>query len=243
MSEQEQSDAISIGLVTAKWAEAQKIKTSYTKIIESTNDHAKKVAFEEESFEYELLLYVTDEQTKGRGRFDRKWTAPKPGTSLMSTWSFLMDQTPSPYITSQIGLALYQAAQSTWGFLPWSLKAPNDLFIGTKKAAGVLVETVSQGDDHRLLVGIGFNILSHPAEIDTATSLVKNLTKETPLLGEDWISFLDRFLLELTMVISTSNEPLSSTAQANLLTALNKNPNLEKKYSNFKEVEKELLNI
>jgi BirA family transcriptional regulator, biotin operon repressor / biotin---[acetyl-CoA-carboxylase] ligase len=124
--------------------------------------------------------------------------------------------------------------------LPFSLKAPNDLFLGDKKIAGILVETVTQGNEHRLLIGLGLNVLNHPREINTATDLISNLPKTMPLLGEDWVLFVDRFLYELTLLIPSVNEELSSTQKQNFIELLNLNPILEKKYSTFNEVIKNL---
>lgn len=240
MNEDSPLDDIKIGEITAGWARARQLKTNYFKVTDSTNLQAKTAAFTASEFEHEFTLYVADAQNQGRGRFDRTWTTPSSGSSLLSTWSFLVSDRPSPHTTSKVGLALYNALKSTWQNLPLSLKAPNDIYLKDKKVAGILVETVSQGDDHRLLIGVGLNILSHPKDIPTSTDLISNLSKSTPLLGEDWIAFLDRFLFELTAVVGTAHEELSTTQQANLITLLNQNPILEKKYSQFKDVVKDL---
>lgn len=227
---------IQIGEVTAQWAKSNNLKTNYYKSIDSTNSLAKKSAFEQEELENEIVVYFTEEQTQGRGRFDRTWTNPTKGTSLLSTWSFSVLQAPHPHTTAKVGMALYNAIKATWQPLPFSLKAPNDLFVGTKKMAGILVETVTQGAEHRLLIGLGLNVFAHPKEIATSTDLISNLPKNIPLLGEDWISFVDRFLYELTILIPTAHEELSSTQKQNFMNLLNLNPALEKKYKTFKDV-------
>ena len=43
--------------------------------------------------------------------------------------------------------------------------------IGSKKVAGLLLESQSQGASHRLIVGIGFNVASHPEQIPESTHL------------------------------------------------------------------------
>lgn len=234
---------IKLGEVTAQWCKSQKIPVNYIASVASTNNWAKENAFHDESFENELVVFLTDHQSSGRGRFDKEWLPTRPGSSLLSSWSFLVEETPSPYITARIGLALFNAASATWRFLPWSLKAPNDLFLRDKKISGILTETVSQGEDHRLIVGIGLNVLNSPERLDTATNLLNHLTNKTPLLGEDWIAFLDRFLMELTLVMSSAHEVPSATEQQNLVEALNLNPLLEKKFSSFKEVSSELTRL
>ena len=130
-----------------------------------------------------------------------------------------------------MGLALYRAANSTWPFLNWNLKAPNDLYIGNKKAAGILLETLSQGDDQRLLIGLGLNVISHPAEVETSTSIAEELSKATPLLAQDWICFLERLVFEFSFSLQLSFEPLNSTSAQSLLHALNLHPHLKEKYT------------
>lgn len=237
MSDSPLSD-IKIGEITATWSKSNNLKTNYFITTDSTNTRAKKNAFEQEELENEFVLYVADDQTQGRGRFDRTWSSPNAGAGLLSTWSFAVENAPSPHTTAKVGMALYNAAKATWQSLPFSLKAPNDLYLGTKKIAGILVETVSQGSEHRLLIGIGFNVLGHPADVITSTHLVQNLPRTAPLLGEDWISFVDRLLFELTMLVPLAHEELNSTQEANFVALVNLNPLLEEKFTSFSEIAK-----
>lgn len=211
---------IKLGQITHEWAKAHKLNSFYTPVCESTNTTAKENSFKETELENELVIYLTDSQTAGRGRFDRQWSSGKAGSSLISSWSFLINETPQPEMTARVGLALINALRSTWAFLPFLIKAPNDIYLSEKKCAGILVETVSQGDELRLVIGVGLNVLSSPAEIETASSIFKNLPSETPLTGEDWILFLDRFLFELTTLVPLAHLPLSSTEKQNFINQL-----------------------
>lgn len=233
---------IKIGEVTSQWAKHIGIKTNYFTFVDSTNLQAKKNAFNEEELENDCLLYITESQTQGRGRFDRTWISPTEGASLMATWSFYVTETPSPHFTLKVGLALLNSLKSTWQFLPFYLKAPNDIYIQDKKLAGILVETVSQGFDQRLLVGVGLNVLSSPSSLQTATSLIKNMPKSTPLLGEDWIAFCDRFFFELTNLVPRAHEDLTTTETANLLSLLNLFPHKNENYKNLSDIIEKVLN-
>ena len=221
---------IRIGQVTHHWAQAQKISSQYFPSLNSTNLKAKDDAFTENSLSEHMIVYLTDNQTAGKGRGQNTWSSAVAGTQLLSTWSFMIDQAPHPTISPMIGLALYRAATSTWPFLNWNLKAPNDLYIGEKKVAGLLLETLSQGDDHRLLIGLGFNIISFPESVSTATSVVAQLSAETPLLAEDWIAFLERLVFEFSFSLQLSFEAMNTTSTQALLSALNKSPLLKEKY-------------
>jgi BirA family biotin operon repressor/biotin-[acetyl-CoA-carboxylase] ligase len=221
---------IRIGEITSKWAEGNNLYTSYHKMLESTNELAKREAFEENLLEQNLCLYLTDNQTQGRGRGGNTWTQARSGSALISSWSFLIGAKPQPITSCLVGLAVYRACSTTWPFLPWNLKAPNDIYVGNKKVAGLLIENVIQDDETRLIIGLGLNVIATPEDVPTATSLVQSLPASIPLLGQDWMSFLDRLLFEITGAVSQCEEPLSTTDQYSLLMALNLHPLLKEKY-------------
>ena len=226
---------INIAKVTQAWAESQNISCDFHHTLESTNTLAKNDAFNGLDA---IQVYITEEQTAGRGRADRKWVSPKAGTSLLSSWSFRSAQAPSPYLTAQIGKSLLFAVRSTWPYLDFQLKAPNDLLIDTKKVAGLLVETISQGDQFRIIIGLGLNVLTSPVGLTEATHLMSALQKKKlPLLGEDWIQFLDRWLFEICLVIPEAHLELTATQKSILVSAFNHS---QKSYKNFDQLEEDL---
>ena len=222
---------IRIGQVCHEWAQTQKIKSFYFSEIASTNTKAKTEAFADDTLAEHLILYFADSQTAGRGRGTNTWSTATPGSQLLSTWSFMFGEHVQPILSPLVGLALYKASLTTWPLLDFNLKAPNDLYIGTKKIGGVLLETVSQGDDIRLLLGLGLNVLASPSDLNFATNLVSELPKAAPLLAQDWITFLERFIFEVSIAIQLSAEPMDSTVCTTLLFALNKHPHLKEKYT------------
>lgn len=239
MSKQESPlNDIKIGVITASWAEMHGISCDYSKSTESTNDVAKEDAFNGLDA---IQLYVTDEQTKGRGRGNNTWATPPVGSALLSSWSFQSAVVPTPFITSMIGLGLFHAARATWPFLNWSLKAPNDLYIDDKKIAGLLVETLTQGNQHRIIVGLGLNVFAHP-DLPIATDLFTEMSKHKfpGVMGSDWIKFLDRLLFEVCALIPEANLEPDETMQASLLAVFNLHPKLVTKYSDFKTLKEDL---
>jgi BirA family biotin operon repressor/biotin-[acetyl-CoA-carboxylase] ligase len=109
---------------------------------------------------------VAEEQTAGRGRFQRKRTTP-PGEALLL--SFIAKR-PLPVALPQLpmatGVALAEALESFHPDLAGKvgLKWPNDLLLGNnvatgRKVAGVLIETAFQGGDPAYaIIGIGVNV-------------------------------------------------------------------------------------
>lgn len=211
----------SISETTQAWAGQREIPVIFNAETGSTNDNCKARALSETST---FMLELTDHQTKGRGRGINYWLDTGTGENLLSTWSFKAGAAPQAITAPRIGLAIYQAAASTWPSLPWSLKAPNDLLLGGKKCAGILVETVSDGHKHRLLIGFGFNVLNHPRKFNDATHLSQALGR-APEEGE-WFQFLDQFKEEVLAALpDVAQAELSESVRTQLLGALNANPN------------------
>lgn len=213
-----------IGKLSHDWAKKAGLPYWYEPETTSTNDIAKEQALMEKD---SIRLYFTDFQSQGRGRGKNTWLNGEPGTSLLSSWSFLTKTSPQPVLAPMLGLAAYRAFQSTFPSLHFSLKAPNDLYLEHKKVAGLLLENVSLGSKNRLVVGLGVNVFGTP-ELETATSLSEVAVE---IGSQDWGQCLDRILLEMTMAIAGTGATLTASSQEALLFALNANPSLEEEYT------------
>jgi len=118
------------------------------------------------------LVVVADHQTAGRGRLDRTWETPA-GAAL--TFSLLLRPTvPSrswPWLPLLTGYAAGRALADL-GY-DAGVKWPNDVLIGERKVAGILVERVDTPDGPAAVVGVGLNTGMTAAElpVPTATSL------------------------------------------------------------------------
>lgn len=128
----------------------------------STNDVARSWL---EAGTPEVCLAVADEQTAGRGREGRTWTAP-PGVGLLLSLGFRptwLEPERTWRLAAITALAMAEAAEEVAGLADGTiqLKWPNDLVVdGTtvRKLGGLLGETVGLGsDDPRAIVGIGVN--------------------------------------------------------------------------------------
>jgi BirA family biotin operon repressor/biotin-[acetyl-CoA-carboxylase] ligase len=136
--------------------------------------------------EPEICVALADEQTAGRGRSGRTWTAP-PGRGLLVSIGFRPTWLRPDRVwqlAASISMAMADAAEEGTGLPQGSirLKWPNDLVIArevatVRKLGGVLGETDGLGtDDPRAVVGIGLNAdwteADFPPELrDTMTSL------------------------------------------------------------------------
>lgn len=112
-------------------------------------------------------------QTRGRGRFNRKWISRRGENLLFSILLRPNMKTCSASIVTHLAARSVQEVLIKNFDLPAKLKRPNDVLIHSKKIAGVLTEAITHG--HRLeymIVGIGLNVNSKPAGIPkTATSI------------------------------------------------------------------------
>ncbi|HEX5929832.1 MAG TPA: biotin--[acetyl-CoA-carboxylase] ligase, partial [Solirubrobacterales bacterium] len=137
---------------------------------ESTNDRARELAA---AGAPHGTVVTAAEQTAGRGRQGRTWTAP-PGKALL--YSALLRPLEERHATLPLAvpLAVCAAAEELQPGIECKVKWPNDVWLEERKLAGVLIEARPQ--DGWAVIGIGLNlsITQHefPPELrDTATSL------------------------------------------------------------------------
>ncbi|MFN8791685.1 MAG: biotin--[acetyl-CoA-carboxylase] ligase [Bdellovibrionales bacterium] len=216
-----------VGLRTQQWAQRRQIPVEYFPSIESTSSYSKSLLNDPQENLRPRHLVVAESQTHGRGRGLNSWINPQPGTSLLSTWSFRLTRPPQPIMSARIGLALYRAITKAWAEAPFSLKAPNDLYLGSKKVAGLLLEAVEQGPHIRLFVGLGLNVLASPS-LETATDLGTEISPSQ--LESNWDLFLDELLKEFQSAADQVSSQLTEMETRSLLQALNANPNLQSVY-------------
>jgi len=104
------------------------------------------------------LIIRADSQTSGKGRLGRNWVSGK-GKGLY--FSLLVDSQLPPDLLGRYSIgtavALKRVLQNLYG-LGSEVKWPNDILIGGKKLAGILLEAVSVQGKLRLVIGIGVNV-------------------------------------------------------------------------------------
>src|SRR6266540_5657910 len=88
-------------------------------------------------------VVLAEEQTKGRGRFDRAWVSPA-GKNLYLTLVMRppMDRLRSLSIVTPLAIAL--AVEEVTDLSP-RIKWPNDLLIAGRKLSGILIESEISG--------------------------------------------------------------------------------------------------
>jgi BirA family biotin operon repressor/biotin-[acetyl-CoA-carboxylase] ligase len=134
----------------------------------STNDYLKT--------NYQSLVDLTvvraGYQTHGRGQFERVWHANHNENLLCS---FLLKDNEwckqediNPVVVSALISMLKEYE------IEASFKYPNDIYVGSKKIAGVLIETKYSNDELTyLIVGVGLNINQKQFNEVNAVSMVQ----------------------------------------------------------------------
>lgn len=118
----------------------------------STNDYLK------ENFKTlsNNTFISTNFQTKGRGQFKRVWEANK-GENVLFSWLIKNDLINAYQVKNHVTNVVVKVLKQ------YKIKAyfkyPNDIFVGEKKLAGILIETKSNKVKHDyIIVGIGLNV-------------------------------------------------------------------------------------
>ncbi len=140
-------------------------------------------------------VVLAEEQTKGRGRFDRVWVSPA-GKNLYVTLIVRppLDRLHSLSIVAPLAVAV--TVEDCTGLTP-RIKWPNDVLVNGRKLSGILVESEIAGESVKYaLIGVGINVnldLEQAPEIaQIATSVKRELGRETSR-EEMLAAFLNHF--------------------------------------------------
>ncbi|UJH91120.1 biotin--[acetyl-CoA-carboxylase] ligase [Antarcticibacterium sp. 1MA-6-2] len=175
------------------------IKVSAT---ESTNNLAKEWYVSNK--DSGAVVFVTDEQTAGRGQRGATWNSNRGENLTMS----LLFPLPSLEINEQfllsagVGLAITKALKLL-NFNTVRLKWPNDIMAANKKIGGILIENIlSNGRIAASVIGLGLNVNQQIfPDLPQASSLRNLSSKEYELEEvlnvvvksiEDFVNTLDR---------------------------------------------------
>ena len=159
--------------------------------VDSTNLYAKSnlAAIEDKS------VVSANRQTAGRGRFERAWVDLGSENIFMSLILKPSDEFKSLYanLTQYFSVILCEMLEE-YGLKP-KIKWPNDVLVDGKKIAGILSETVMQGQNFKgLVLGAGINL--NAQEEDLAKITDKEVTALNIEVGHfiDKNEFLDKLL-------------------------------------------------
>jgi BirA family transcriptional regulator, biotin operon repressor / biotin---[acetyl-CoA-carboxylase] ligase len=105
------------------------------------------------------FVVFAERQTKGRGQYGRRWeAAPYLGLSFSILLRPALSLQESPKLTLLLAENIAATIQEETGCPP-VIKPPNDIYVGDRKIAGILIEgrTASDGS-YQAVAGIGINV-------------------------------------------------------------------------------------
>ncbi len=167
----------------------------------STNDIAAEYGKNKKN--YGLAVFA-EQQTKGRGRTGNKWLAGREDSILCSI--LLTESKCSPELlslTCAVGVAeTIGKVNSAQAKIKW----PNDILLGGKKVAGILLESKKNKTGTIFIIGIGINC--HQTKDDFPTDLQKTATSIDieSRTKCDRISLAKRLLTCLDQWLETADE-------------------------------------
>ncbi len=108
---------------------------------------------------------VADRQTAGRGRLGRSFASPSGGLYASAVVSVPEGLLPAPLV-GVAAVSLAEAIEASAPGLVVRVKWPNDLWIGTRKVGGILVEAAGGASPEiPVVVGVGVNLRAVPADL------------------------------------------------------------------------------
>ncbi|PRY95040.1 BirA family biotin operon repressor/biotin-[acetyl-CoA-carboxylase] ligase [Hasllibacter halocynthiae] len=123
-------------------------------------------------------------QTSGRGRRGRSWLMPEG--NFAATGVFEAPPAEAPLRSFVAAVALRDALEGVRGQAGLSLKWPNDVLLGGRKLAGILLEGLPGG---RVAVGVGVNLAAAPPSDALPEGALPAVALDRPCTPE---GFLDR---------------------------------------------------
>ncbi|WP_435363949.1 biotin--[acetyl-CoA-carboxylase] ligase [Haloarchaeobius sp. DYHT-AS-18] len=200
----------------------------YHDSIDSTNRRARELAGEGES----NVVVVADEQTGGRGRLDREWSAPSGGVWASVVLRPEIPPAQVPILTLAAAVAVTRAAREAG--VDAGIKWPNDVLVsvanegssdssdgvlanveanGTqKKLSGILTEMEGEADRVSwVVVGIGVNVNVAAADLPETATTVRDLVGDV-----DRRNFLQRVLESFHDLVGDTDAILPAWRDASL---------------------------
>jgi len=148
------------------------------------------------------MVVVADEQTAGRGRQGRTWSAP-PGTSLLASWVFRPLPSDPALFALLAGVAVARALEAL-GVPGARLKWPNDVQLAGKKLAGTLGDAVTAPDGGALVLGIGVNARQSAADLGELAAMATSCRIEGHEV--DRLALLARITAQLDLLAASPDE-------------------------------------
>jgi BirA family biotin operon repressor/biotin-[acetyl-CoA-carboxylase] ligase len=145
--------------------------------VASTNLVARRILSEciENELPLPQAMIIAGEQFAGRGRNARQWSSP-PGKGIYATTLFTCPAAALPLMPLEMANVVASYLRDVFG-IDARIKWPNDILVGGRKIAGILIEARLLEARAHLLIGTGINV--EPVKDDARPNAVA-ITEVSP---------------------------------------------------------------
>ena len=177
-------------------------KVYYFDTVDSTQNYAIEISKKKNE---SGSVVISQRQTAGRGRMNRKWITIKGGLSMSGVLHPKFDASVSTLFPMAASLALATAIQKTINIKP-NVKWPNDVVIKGKKVAGMIVDASIQSNlIESMVLGVGINFKVDTKHLESQLKGTKNFYGVASLLKIDDttnpLKIVQNFFSELEKII------------------------------------------
>jgi BirA family transcriptional regulator, biotin operon repressor / biotin---[acetyl-CoA-carboxylase] ligase len=131
-------------------------------ILDSTSDRAAELV-REERIELPLVVWARS-QTQGRGRGNNQWWSDAGSltfTLAIDPVAHGLTLEKEPKLALATAVAVIEAlGQLGFGTTSLGIRWPNDIEVDGRKLGGILPEPLETSQGHRVLIGVGVNVLT-----------------------------------------------------------------------------------
>ena len=178
-------------------------KVYYFDTIDSTQNYAVEISKKKNE---NGSVVISQRQTAGRGRMNRKWVTVKGGLSMSIILHPKFDTSVSTLFPMAASLALATAIQKTINMKP-NVKWPNDVVIKGKKVAGMIADASIQSNLIESMVhGVGINFKVDTKHLERQLKKTENFYGVASLLkvndSTNPLEMIQNFLSELEKIIA-----------------------------------------
>ncbi len=187
-------------------------ESEYHASIGSTNDRALELAKDDATpLPY---LIASAEQTAGRGRGGNSWWTGRGSLAFSllvgNDWFGNLPPVSRPMMSLAVGLAVVEAVRPLAAGLDMGIHWPNDVMLGGRKLAGILIES-PRAD--RMVIGVGLNVNNSLAEAPTDVRKELQERATTLLDATGRVHDPTRLLIELLSAMKREIDLLAESAE------------------------------
>lgn len=186
-------------------------KVIFLNEVESTNNYANRLILSEAADEGTVVL--AQYQTHGKGQQGKHWES-ESGKNLLMSLIWFPCSLPASHqflISKIVSLGIIDWLQNEEGNC--SIKWPNDIYIGNRKVAGILIENTVKGPTlFSSVVGIGMNVNQMIFNSDTPNPVsLQQVTGKSYEISEVLKALLNSLNNWYTKLIANRTEEIDLT--------------------------------